>query len=51
MNINFIISAIGDCEEKDFNPPVEEESIVASIIPRQTFNFYQNKKVDVDFSK
>ena len=30
-------------------PPAN--SIVSSIIPSQTFNYYMNKKVDIDFSK
>jgi hypothetical protein len=50
-NLNVVLSPLKECEEKDFNPPVEEESIVASIIPKQTFNFYMFDKIDVDFSK
>ena len=49
--INIILSPIKNWEEKDFNPPVAEDSIVASIIPKQTFYTYMNQKVDVDFSK
>lgn len=51
VSVSIVLSPIVDCEEKDFNPPVEEESIVASIIPRQTFKFYMFGQVDVDFSK
>ena len=50
-NINIVLSPLKEWEEKDFNPPVEEESIVASIIPKQTFNFYMFDKIEVDFSK
>ena len=51
ISINIILSPLNECEEKDFNPPVEEESIVASIIPKQTFNFYMFNKIEVDFTK
>jgi hypothetical protein len=51
MNINIILSPILEWEEKDFHPPVEEESIVAAIIPKQTFTTYMNKPISVDYSK
>ena len=51
ISLNIILSPITNCEEKDFNPPVQEDSIVASIIPQQTFYTYMNQPVEIDFSQ